>query len=46
MLALKKCRDILGVGDEISDDEIEELQKLMRVLIEYKLDEKSPEVLS
>jgi len=44
MLTLKKCRDILRVGEEFSDDEIEELQELMRALITYKLDEKSPEV--
>ncbi len=41
MLSIEKCREILGVSDELSDEEIEKLQILLRGFVNLILGEES-----
>jgi|GEM_PF-5006730 len=41
MLDVQKCREILGVGEEVSDEEIEEFEKRLRAIAELFIDEES-----
>ena len=41
MLDVQKCREILGAGEEASDEEIEEYEKRLRAIAELFIEEES-----
>ena len=41
MLSVEKCREILGVGEEVSDDEIQECERNLRAIAELLIEEES-----
>ena len=43
MLSLEKCREILEVGEEVSNEEIEGFQVVMRGLVNLMYDEELKE---